>query len=139
MKKLFTFFLIGFSFISFAQTGKKLPKEQIVITSIDSTAFNFYYWIIAERKSEKKIEKINIMSEKKVVDLAMGGVTELKAGDVYFKISLKTLDKIKLDSLFVKTDEIIIRYDDKTITGAGKVFYYSDCIDGAYVKSSCIK
>jgi hypothetical protein len=139
MKKLFTFFLIGLCTLSFAQSGKKLPKEQIVITSIDSTAFNFYYWITADRQTEKKTEKINIMSEKKVADFSLGDLTLVKIGDIYFKMTLKTLEKIKMDSLYVKTDQIIVRYDDRTITGAGKVFYYSDCLSGSFIKKSCTK
>lgn len=139
MKKLFTLILIVSSVFCFAQTGKKLPKEQIVITAIDSTAFNFYYWITAERKTEKKTEKINIMSEKNTTDQGTGDLTLIKAGDVYFKIPLKALDKIKMDSLYVKTDEIIIRYDEKTITGAGKAFYFSDCLLGSFIKNNCIK
>ncbi|MBI5219917.1 MAG: hypothetical protein HY958_13405 [Bacteroidia bacterium] len=129
-----------------AQKNKKDIKDQFEILTIDSTSFTYYYWYKAEWKTEKKNEKINIMAEKKVLDsLSSSAITTtekriaIKQGDTYYKMTVKPLEKIRLDNEVVKTKKMIFKHEGRTITGAKETFYYSDCIDGAYIREKCIR
>ena len=142
LKRILLVLVIILPVLYVSAQNKKNNKEKedavYTITAIDSSVFTFYYWYIAEKKTSTKTEKINIMSEKIALQSTPEALSYIKEQQSFQNLDLEPLTKIKLDHDVVKTDEMIYMVDGKAISGAGKVFYFSKCFEGSFIRKDCL-
>ncbi len=142
MKREILILSLIFSVLNISAQNKKNIKEKedaiYTITAIDSSVFTFYYWYTAEKKTSAKTEKINIMSEKISPQSMPEALSYIKEQQSFQNLELEPLIKIKLDHDVVKTDEMIYMVDGKAISGAGKIFYFSKCFEGSFIRKDCL-